>query len=143
MTSQPRLFDVLRNRGGSTKVYGRDDELGALKVAFDRVAEEDCQSSEVVLVHGPSGCGKSAIVKALQQWTKDECGDTVNTFFGTGKYGQLVNNELCENFLKAGTSIIKRFNDRFKSMVDGDAAVLTNAIPALAELLWGGIQQQQ
>ena len=93
-------------------------------------------------------------MKALKQWTKDECSNTVNTFFGTGKYDQLVNNkpfavivtasnELCENVLKTGSSIIKRFNDRFKSMVDCDATVLSNAIPALAELLWGGIQQQQ
>ena len=93
-------------------------------------------------------------MKALKQWTKDERGNTVKTFFGTGKYDQLVNNEpfaaivtasneLCENVLKARPNTVKRFNDRFKSMVDGDAAVLTNAIPALAELLWGGIQQQQ
>ena len=110
--------------------------------------------SGFVLPNGPSGCGKLAIVKALKQWTKDECSNTVNTFFGTGKYDQLVNNkpfavivtasnELCENVLKTGSSIIKRFNDRFKSMVDCDATVLSNAIPALAELLWGGIQQQQ
>ena len=61
MTSQQRLFDVLRNRVGPTKVYGRDEELGLLQDAFDRVAEDECQSSEVVLVHGPSGCGKSAV----------------------------------------------------------------------------------
>ena len=149
MSSRQRLFDVIRNRSGSAKVYGRDEELGLLQDAFDRVAEDECQSSEVVLVHGPSGCGKSAIVKALQQWTKDECGDLIKTFFGTGKYDQLVNNEpfaaivaasneLCETVLKAGPHIVKRFNDRFKSMVDGDATVLSNAIPALAELLREG-----
>ena len=92
MTSQQRLFNVLRNRGGPTKVYGRDEELGLVQDAFDRVTEDECQSSEAVLVHGPSGCGKSTIVKAFQQWTKDECDDTVQTFFGTGKYDQLVNN---------------------------------------------------
>ena len=146
MTSQPRLFDVLRNRGGSTKVYGRDEELGALKVAFDRVAKDDSLSSEVLLIHGPSGCGKLAIVKALQQWRKDECGNTVKTFFGTGKYDQLVNNEpfaaivtasneLYESVLKTRPNTVKRFNDRFKSIVDGDATVLSNAIPALTELL--------
>ena len=147
--NSPRLFDVLRNRGGPTKVYGRDEELGLVQDAFDRVAEDECQSSEVVLVHGPSGCGKSAIVKELKQWTKDECGDVIKTFFGTGKYDQLVNNEpfaaivaasneLCENVLKAGPHIVKRFNDRFKSMVDGDATVLSNAIPGLAKLLREG-----
>ena len=149
MRSQQRLFDVLRNRGGPTKVYGRDEELGLVQDAFERVAEDECQSSEVVLVHGPSGCGKSAIVKALRQWTKDECGDIITTFFGTGKYDQLVNNEpfaaivaasneLCENVLKAGPHIVKRFNDRFDSMVDGDATVLSNAIPALTKLLQEG-----
>ena len=86
MSSQQRLFDVLRNRGGPTKAYGRDEELGLVQDAFDRVAEDECQSSEVVLVHGPSRCGKSAIAKALKQWTKDECGDAIKTFFGTGKY---------------------------------------------------------
>ena len=140
-----QLFDVLRNRGGPAKVYGRKEELGLLQDAYDRVSEDECQSSEVVLVHGPSGCGKSAIVKALQQWTKDECSD-VKTFFGSGKYDQLVNNEpfaaivaasneLCTHVLKAGPKIIKRFNDRFNGMVDGDATILSNVIPALAKLL--------
>ena len=149
MCPQQRLFDVLRNRGGLTKVYGRDEELGLVQGVFDRVAKDECQLSEVVLVHGPSGCGKSAIVKALKQWTKDERGDTVKTFFGTGKYDQLVNNEpfaaivaasneLCESVLKAGPDIVKRFNDRFRSMVDGDPTVLSNAIPALATLLREG-----
>ena len=110
MTSQQRLFDVLRNRGGPTKVYGRDEELGLVQNAFDRVVQDDSNSSEVVLVRGPSGCGKSAVIKAFQQWTKDERGDAVTTFFGSGKYDQLVNNEpfaaiiaasneLCENVL--------------------------------------------
>ena len=149
MSSQQRLFDVLRNRGGPTKAYGRDEELGLVQDAFDRVAEDECQSSEVVLVHGPSRCGKSAIAKALKQWTKDECGDAIKTFFGTGKYDQLVNNkpfaaivaasnELCQNVLKAGPRIVKPFNDRFKSMVEGDATVLSNAIPALVKLLRDG-----
>ena len=154
MSSKQRLFDVLHNRGGSTKVYGRDHELGLVQDAFCRVAEDDCNSSEVVLIHGPSGCGKSAIVKAFQQWTKDESGDAVTTFFGSEKYDQLVNNEpfaaiiaasneLCENVLKAGPHIIKRFNDRFKTMVDGDATVLSNAIPALAKLLRKGSSKNQ
>ena len=149
MSSQQRLFDVLRNRGSPAKVYGRDEELGLVQVAFDRVAKDDSLSSEVVLIHGPSGCGKSAIVKALKQWTDDKYGDIITTFFGTGKYDQLVNNEpfaaivaasneLCENVLKAGPHIVKRFNDRFKSMVDGDPTVLSNAIPALAKLLREG-----
>ena len=154
MTSQQRLFDALRNRGGPTKVYGRDHELGLVQDAFDRVAKDDCNSSEVVLVRGPSGCGKSAIVKAFQQWTKDERGDAVTTFFGSGKYDQLVNNEpfaaiiaasneLCENVLNAGPRIIKRFNDRFKTMVDGDARVLSNALPALAKLLRKGSNENK
>ena len=130
MTSQQRLFDVLHNRGGPTKVYGRDEELGLMQEAFDRVAEDECQSSEVVLVHGPSGCGKSAIVKALKQWSNDECGDIIKTFFGTGKYDQLVNNEpfaaivaasneLCENVLKAGPHIIKKEHDDFSATRNG------------------------
>ena len=61
-------------------------------------------------MHGPLGCGKSAIIKALKQWTADECADIINTFFGSANYDQLVSNEplavtvatsneLCENVL--------------------------------------------
>ena len=61
-------------------------------------------------MHGPLGCDKSAIIKALKQWTVDECGDITKTFFGSAKYDQLVSNEplavtvatsneLCENVL--------------------------------------------
>ena len=86
--ASPRLFDVLRNRSTTTstfKVYGRDEELGLIQDALERVSETESISSEIVLVHGQSGCGKSSIIKALQQWTKAER-DDLNVYFGSGKY---------------------------------------------------------
>ena len=98
------------------------------------------------MVHGPLGCDKSAIIKALKQWTVDECGDITKTFFGSAKYDQLVSNEplaatlatsnkLCENVLRSRSRIVQRFQDYFHNMVNGNVTILTNTIPALTELL--------
>ena len=100
-------------------------------------------------MHGSSGCGKSAIIKALKQWTDDECDDIIKTNFGSAKYDQLVSNEplaatvatsneLCENVLQNRLRIVQRFQDCFQSMGDGNVTILTNAIPALTELLQKG-----
>ena len=100
-------------------------------------------------MHGLLSCGKSAIIKALKQWTDDECDDIINTFFGSAKYDKLLSNEplaatvatsneLCENVLRSGSRIVQRFQDCFHNMVDGNVIILTNAIPALTELLQKG-----
>ena len=98
------------------------------------------------MVHGPLGCDKLAIIKALKQWTDNECDDTIKTFFGSAKYDQLVSNEtlavtvatsnkLCENVLRSRSRIVQRFQDYFHNMVNGNVTILTNTIPALTELL--------
>ena len=139
-----RLFDVLRKRstGLASKVYGRDEEFGILQDALDRVSETESISSEMVLVHGCSGCGKSSMVKALQQWTKEER-DDLNVYFGSGKYDQLVNNEPFAAIIAASNklcqgiddSMAKRFAKVLRAKTGGDTAMLCNAIPSLTKLL--------
>ena len=79
---------------------------------FELVAKDECEPSEVVLVHGLCGRGKAPIVAG--------------------------SNELDENALKAASHVVKRFNGRFESMIDGDASILPNKIPALTNLLLKG-----
>ena len=76
---------------------------------FELVAKDECEPSEVVLVHGLCGRGKAPIVAG--------------------------SNELDENALKAASHGMKRFNIRFESMINGDASILPNKIPALTNLL--------
>jgi predicted ATPase/signal transduction histidine kinase len=45
-------------------LYGRADEIGALRSAFDRVAEKG--ETVVALISGPSGVGKSSLVAEFQ-----------------------------------------------------------------------------
>ena len=143
--ASPRLFDILRTRSTTTStstVYGSDEELGLIQDALERVSETESISSEIVLVHGRSGCGKSSIIKALQQWTKEER-DDLNVYFGSGKYDQLVNNEPFAAIVAASNelcrsidgSIAVRFAKVFRAMTGGDTAMLCNAIPNLSRLL--------
>ena len=110
--ASPRLFDVLQNRPAAvaSRVYGREEELGLIQDALERVSETESISSEIVLVHGRSGCGKSSIVKALRQWTKEER-DDLNVYFGSGKYDQLVNNEPFAAIIAASNELCRCINE--------------------------------
>ena len=46
------------------KLYGREEEVGTLLAAFERVSQG---ASEIILVSGHAGIGKSALVREVYQ----------------------------------------------------------------------------
>ena len=149
MKSSKRLQRVLKSRieqGNALRIYGRDHELKTLKETFDRVANQESPTSQLVLLAGPSGVGKSALVQSLMDWVQTER-QSLTVSFGTGKYDQMVNNEpfaaivsasndLCDQLYQRGTNCVEQFNAAFSSLTGSveEARMLNSAIPGLKQL---------
>lgn len=117
------------------RLYGRDEELKALRAAAARVRGG---ASELLLVAGYSGIGKSALVHELQQTIARDGG-----VFVAGKFDQLARNapyapfvqafrELLRQTLSEGGERLAHAREQILRLADGSAQVLVDLIPELA-----------
>ena len=149
-----RLEHVLRSRQHvASSVYGREREMKTLQEAFDRAADPQKPSFELVVIRGPSGCGKSFLVKELMEWVREERPD-VDVQYGQGKYDLLTNNEPFAAIAEASNDLCQEVRNhgkipKFQAALRDAASeqerigMLVNAIPGLQEILGKETRQEQ
>ena len=121
------------------KLYGREQEIGSLLEAFEKVCEG---SREVVMVSGYSGVGKSALVKEIHKPVTGK-----KAYFIRGKYDQYQTNKpyygmieayrkLIQQFLVEGDERIAEWKDIFLEAFGPNGQLMIDVIPEL-ELIIG------
>ena len=121
------------------KLYGRDQEIGALMSAFERAANGGL---EMMLVAGYSGVGKSALVHEVHKPITAKRG-----YFISGKYDQYQRNipyyairqafnEFCNLLLTESDASLETWRQRILEAVGSNGQVLIDVIPHL-ELVTG------
>jgi PAS domain S-box-containing protein len=122
------------------KLYGRTQEIDALRAAFDRVVSRG--ATELVLVSGYSGVGKSSIVNELHKALVPTRG-----LFAAGKFDQYQRDIPYSTFARAfqvlvrpilgqGEAELQRWRDRFRDALGPNAALMINLVPEI-ELIMG------
>lgn len=121
------------------KLYGREEEVQSLLMAFDRVSENQ---KELMLVSGYSGQGKSSIVHEIHKSITEKRG-----YFIHGKYDQLGRNvpyasliqafkELVHQLLTESSEKITLWKRTIIDALNPNAQLIINVIPEL-ELIIG------
>ena len=122
------------------KVYGRENELGRLVSALERVAERG--DAELVLLSGQSGVGKSSLVQELQKAVgPGRC------FFACGKFDQYKRGipyatlaqafqELVRQLLAKSESEVDQWRLSLSEALGSNGALIANLIPEI-ELVIG------
>ncbi|HEY9831217.1 MAG TPA: AAA family ATPase [Stenomitos sp.] len=132
------------------KLYGRDVELAALLVAFDRVAEgkdidEDAQVEsiekpqfkvEMMLISGYSGVGKSALVQELYKPITAKRG-----YFISGKFDQLQRNIPYSAIVDALRKLVQQLLGEPDEQVQQWRSHLLNALGSNGQLIIGVIPE--
>lgn len=137
---------ALEHAGGHTLQFGDDvlldrpAEYGALRAAFNRVAETGL--CELVLLSGQPGVGKSTLVRQLR-----EDPHLSRVLFASGKFDQSVNNIPYASLAQALRSLIMRvlgqtsvelqhWRERLSVAVAGHGRLIANLVPEI-ELILG------
>ncbi|TCP58968.1 putative ATPase [Tumebacillus sp. BK434] len=121
------------------KLYGRGQDIAAMRACFDRAAQG---TSELLLVSGFSGIGKSFFVHEIHASVVQE-----NGFFLTGKFDQFTRHipfhaliqsmkNLIAQLLTQSEEDIQRWQDTILQALGNNGAVITDVIPEL-ELIIG------
>jgi len=121
------------------KLYGREDELNALKTAFDRVSEGNI---EILLIIGPAGIGKTALIKELYMPVIQHKG-----YFIAGKFDQFKQNipysaiinafqDLIRQFLIESEKKIEQWREKLLKAFGSNGQVIIDVIPEV-ELIIG------
>ncbi|WP_075348655.1 adenylate/guanylate cyclase domain-containing protein [Algoriphagus marinus] len=84
----------------SSKIYGRDEEIGQMNELFQRIKNE---RAELALVSGYSGVGKSSFVREFQKYI-----DLGGGFFISGKFEQYKKNPPLSSLLLALNDLINQ-----------------------------------
>lgn len=84
------------------KLYGREQEIEKLIVAFERVCAADCSHSEILLVSGYSGTGKSMLVPEIYRPITKARG-----YFISGKFDQYQRNIPYSAVIKAFSQLVR------------------------------------
>ncbi len=120
------------------KLYGRDEQLGKLMGAFDRV----CRGSrEMVLVSGYSGIGKTALVQELYKPITVRRG-----FFISGKFEQFQRNTpysavvealrgLVRQILSEDEATLARWRARMLAALKQYGQIIIDVIPEVAAII--------
>ncbi|MDC0677624.1 AAA family ATPase [Sorangium atrum] len=121
------------------RLYGREREIEALLVAFERVVAAG--RPELALVSGYSGIGKSSLVAELHRPVVRERGS-----FLSGKFEQLKRDvpylpflqafrALLQEILGASEEQVERWRQRLREALGQDASLLADVLPELTVLL--------
>ncbi len=120
------------------RLYGRDEQLGQLMGAFDRV----CQGSrEMSLVSGPAGIGKTALVLELYKPITVRRG-----FFISGKFNQLQRNNpysavvealrgLIREILAEDEATLETWRKRLLEALRQNGQIIIDVIPEVASII--------
>ncbi|UCF92964.1 MAG: AAA family ATPase [Desulfobacterales bacterium] len=120
------------------KLYGRTAEIETLLSAFGRAA---AGSQELMLVSGYAGVGKSALVAEVYKPVTRERGYLIS-----GKFDQYQQNKPYSAFIQAfnqfadlllseSEAVLQRWRDSILAAVGGNAAVLTEVVPGLVNII--------
>jgi predicted ATPase/serine phosphatase RsbU (regulator of sigma subunit) len=120
------------------KLYGREEELGTLLQAFERVRQG---SVELLLTSGYSGIGKSALVQEVHGPIAREGG-----YFIAGKFDQLSRSvpyapvtqalrTLVRQFLTESIGILEQWRYSLHNALHPNAQILIDLLPELGVLL--------
>ncbi|MDM0001093.1 AAA family ATPase [Variovorax sp. J22P240] len=122
------------------ELYGREESIKALLVAFDRVAVEG--GCELMLVSGYSGIGKSSVVNELQKELSHS-----KRIFAAGKCDQFKRNipyatlaqalqGLVQMILRSSEAELARWSDSIRRALEPNGQIIAALIPEL-ELVIG------
>ncbi|MCA9520655.1 MAG: AAA family ATPase, partial [Myxococcales bacterium] len=120
------------------KLYGRDQEAGILRHAFERAARG---KARVLLVTGYSGIGKTSLVREVQQSLLDH-----GATFVEGKFDQFDRGRPLSSLIQAfrglarillteQSPVIARTRARILEAVGANGRILTEVIPELAHII--------
>jgi PAS domain S-box-containing protein len=121
------------------RLYGREAEIAALLLAFDRVVTQG--TTELVLVSGYAGIGKSSIVNELHKMLVPRRG-----FFAAGKFDQYKRDipyatlaqafqSLVRQLLSADNEELSRWRNALLEAVGPNGQLMVNLIPELALII--------
>ncbi|MGM0418561.1 MAG: protein kinase domain-containing protein [Thermodesulfobacteriota bacterium] len=121
------------------KLYGRKNEINALKEAFWRSQDG---SSEIVMVSGYSGSGKTALINEMKKEISE-----INLFFISGKFDQYNRKEAYSGIIQAFEKLIAEilgepdekieyWKEKILEATGENTKIITNLIPRL-ELITG------
>ncbi|WP_437763006.1 AAA family ATPase [Sorangium sp. So ce281] len=114
----------------SQKLYGRQEEVGALMAAFKDISGSGPEAaeggrSELVLVAGYSGVGKSAVVNEIHKPIAKEAG-----YFAAGKFDQFTRNVPYAAVLAALREIVRQIlTESRNELADWKAKILAAVSP--------------
>ncbi len=129
------------------RLYGRDEDLLALRAAVERVA---AGAREMVLIAGDAGIGKSALMMALRDevlgMAQGVAGSDASARFICGKFGLRAANTPFASLIEALQSLVHDLKDepegqrevckaRMLRAVGDNGRVLTELIPELEQLI--------
>ena len=128
------LHDVFERFRVPEKIYGRDDELGSLIQAFDRVGQG---AVEMVLVSGFSGVGKTALVQEIHKPIT-----AIQGFFVSGKHDQYKRNipyhalasafrDLVRQLLTESAAGVAEWRRRLNDALQENGQIMVDLVPAL------------
>ncbi|MBY4945252.1 AAA family ATPase [Cupriavidus respiraculi] len=117
------------------KLYGREDEVGTLVAAFERVV--DSGLPELVLVSGYSGMGKSSVVNELHKVLVPP-----RALFAAGKFDQYKRDIPYSTLVQAFQSLVRpllgkrdtelaRWREALREALGPNARLMTDLIPEL------------
>jgi predicted ATPase/two-component sensor histidine kinase len=120
------------------KLYGRDAEVGRLRLALARARDQGC--TELVLVAGYSGSGKSALVAELQRQGLPA------TLSASGKFDQSKRDipystlaQICDalvaHVLALPAAALDQWRDDLRLALGDNAAQMVNLAPSFALLM--------
>ncbi|MES2105984.1 MAG: diguanylate cyclase [Pseudomonadota bacterium] len=124
------------------KLYGREQEIGALLDAFERTA---AGPSEMLLVAGYSGIGKSAVINEVHKPIVARRGCFVSGKFDQYRrdvpYASLIQafEELVRQLLSEPAEQLRRWNDRLTEALGANLGLMVELIPELA-LITGAVE---
>ena len=119
-------------------LYGREDEIGALEAALERVSQG---ATEMVLVSGTAGVGKTALVGEIYKSVAQK-----NGFFISGKFDQLRHNIPYSALIQAlrgltreipaeDKSGMERWKNRIRAALGPNGQLMTRVIPELEPMI--------
>ena len=109
------------------QLYGRDDELSALRAAFTRAS---AGGRELVVVTGGPGIGKSALVNRLWPTVSD-----VHGYYAAGKFDQLQRSVPFSGVAEALRSLVRQLLMESETTLEGWRKRIDDAVTPNGQLL--------